>query len=86
MKRIGFLTFGHYRPGSLVTTAHEALLQTIELAVAAEGLGLDDAFLRVHHFARQQPSPFPLLAAMAARITSSWALRSSTCGMKIHYT
>jgi len=67
IQRIGFLTFGHYRQGSPVPTAREALLQTIELAVAAEAIGLDGAFLRVHHFARQQSSPFPLLAAMAAR-------------------
>lgn len=68
-KRIGFLTFGHYQPrqGSLVSTARDALLQTIDLAVAAEELGFNGAYLRVHHFARQQSSPFPLLAAMAAR-------------------
>ncbi|HEV7956997.1 MAG TPA: LLM class flavin-dependent oxidoreductase, partial [Marisediminicola sp.] len=65
MKRIGFLSFGHYQavPGSLVRTAQDALLQTIELAVAAEELGVDGAYVRVHHFARQLASPFPLLAA-----------------------
>ena len=42
-------------------------MQTIELAVAAEELGIDGAFVRVHHFARQLASPFPLLAAIAAR-------------------
>lgn len=69
MKRIGFLSFGHYQdvPGSLVHTAQDALLQRIELAVAAEELGADGAFVRVHHFAPQLASPFPLLAAMAAR-------------------
>jgi alkanesulfonate monooxygenase SsuD/methylene tetrahydromethanopterin reductase-like flavin-dependent oxidoreductase (luciferase family) len=69
MKRIGFLSFGHWGPGqgSRTRTAAEALLQGIELAVAAEELGLDGAFFRVHHFARQQASPFPLLAAIAAR-------------------
>ncbi|MGG5170853.1 LLM class flavin-dependent oxidoreductase [Pseudarthrobacter sp. J1738] len=45
----------------------EALLQGIDLAIAAEELGIDGAFFRVHHFARQQASPFPLLAAIAAR-------------------
>lgn len=35
--------------------------------MAAEELGIDGAFFRVHHFARQQASPFPLLAAAAAR-------------------
>ena len=69
MERIGFLSFGHWGPGqgSRTRTAGEALLQGIELAVAAEELGVDGAFFRVHHFARQQASPFPLLSAIAAR-------------------
>jgi alkanesulfonate monooxygenase SsuD/methylene tetrahydromethanopterin reductase-like flavin-dependent oxidoreductase (luciferase family) len=68
-KHIGFLSFGHWQPlaGSLVRTARDALLQSVELAVAAEELGLDGAYVRVHHYARQLASPFPLLAAMAAR-------------------
>lgn len=68
-KRIGFLSFGHYQdvPGSLVHTAQDSLLQTIELTVAAEEIGVDGAYLRVHHFAPQFASPFPLLSAMAAR-------------------
>ena len=70
-KRIGFLSFGHYQdvPGSVTRTAADALLQTIELAVAAEELGIDGAYVRVHHFARQLASPFPLLAAMGAKTT-----------------
>ncbi|WP_426764214.1 LLM class flavin-dependent oxidoreductase [Pseudarthrobacter sp. 1G09] len=69
MERMGFLSFGHWGPGqgSRTRTAGEALVQGIELAVAAEELGVDGAFFRVHHFARQQASPFPLLAAIAAR-------------------
>ncbi len=43
------------------------LLQSIDLAVAAEELGADGAFFRVHHFAQQLASPFPLLAAVGAR-------------------
>jgi alkanesulfonate monooxygenase SsuD/methylene tetrahydromethanopterin reductase-like flavin-dependent oxidoreductase (luciferase family) len=68
-KRIGFLSFGHWQPvpGSQVRTARDALVQTVDLAVAAEELGVDGAYVRVHHFARQLASPFPLLAAMAAR-------------------
>ncbi|MDK3256690.1 LLM class flavin-dependent oxidoreductase [Blastococcus capsensis] len=68
-KRIGFLSFGHWQsiPGSQVRTGRDALVQSVELAVAAEQLGLDGAYVRVHHFARQLASPFPLLAAMAAR-------------------
>jgi alkanesulfonate monooxygenase SsuD/methylene tetrahydromethanopterin reductase-like flavin-dependent oxidoreductase (luciferase family) len=69
MKRIGFLSFGHWQPvpGSQTHTARDALMQTIELAVATEEIGLDGAYVRVHHFARQLASPFPLLAAIAAR-------------------
>src|SRR3954462_4142672 len=69
MKRIGFLSFGHWQaaPWAETTTARDALVQTIELAVAAEELGLDGAFVRVHHFARQLASPVPLLAAIGAR-------------------
>ncbi|SFN49582.1 LLM class flavin-dependent oxidoreductase [Mycetocola miduiensis] len=69
MKRIGFLSFGHWQPvpGSQVRTARDALVQSIELAVAAEDVGADGAYFRVHHFARQLASPFPLLAAIAAR-------------------
>ena len=69
MKKIGFLSFGHWRNagGSQTRTAADALLQTIDLAQAAEDIGIDGAFVRVHHFERQLASPFPLLAAMAAR-------------------
>ena len=69
MKKIGFLSFGHWSPSSQsqTRTASDALLQSIELAVAAEELGADGAFFRVHHFARQLGSPFPLLAAIGAR-------------------
>ncbi|KAA1425507.1 LLM class flavin-dependent oxidoreductase [Mumia zhuanghuii] len=69
MKNVGFLSFGHWQavPGSQVRTAQHALLQTIELAVEVERLGLDGAYVRVHHFARQLASPFPLLSAIAAR-------------------
>ena len=68
-KRIGFLSFGHWQPipGSQVRTGRDALVQSVELAVAAEEIGLDGAYVRVHHFARQLASPFPLLAAIAAR-------------------
>src|SRR5262249_3832778 len=48
-------------------SASDALLQSLELAVAAEEVGADGAYFRVHHFARQLASPFPLLAAVGAR-------------------
>jgi alkanesulfonate monooxygenase SsuD/methylene tetrahydromethanopterin reductase-like flavin-dependent oxidoreductase (luciferase family) len=69
MKKIGFLSFGHWSPspGSQTQSASDALLQSIDLAVAAEELGADGAYFRVHHFARQLGSPFPLLAAVGAR-------------------
>jgi alkanesulfonate monooxygenase SsuD/methylene tetrahydromethanopterin reductase-like flavin-dependent oxidoreductase (luciferase family) len=69
MKKIGFLSFGHWTPSphSQVRTGADALMQSIELAVAAEELGADGAYFRVHHFARQLGSPFPLLAAVGAR-------------------
>jgi alkanesulfonate monooxygenase SsuD/methylene tetrahydromethanopterin reductase-like flavin-dependent oxidoreductase (luciferase family) len=69
MKKIGFLSFGHWSPaqGSLTHSASDALLQSIDLAVAAEDLGADGAFFRVHHFARQLAPPFPLLAAVGAK-------------------
>jgi len=69
MKRIGFLSFGHWSPSphSQSRSAGDALLQSIDLAVAAEELGADGAYFRVHHFARQLASPFPLLAAVGAR-------------------
>jgi alkanesulfonate monooxygenase SsuD/methylene tetrahydromethanopterin reductase-like flavin-dependent oxidoreductase (luciferase family) len=69
MKKIGFLSFGHWTPSpqSLTRSAGDTLLQSIDLAVAAEELGADGAYFRVHHFARQLASPFPLLAAVGAR-------------------
>ena len=64
-KKIGFLSFGAWHPGGGSThTAGDALRQTVELAVAAEQIGIDGAFVRIHHFARQLSSPFPLLTAI----------------------
>jgi alkanesulfonate monooxygenase SsuD/methylene tetrahydromethanopterin reductase-like flavin-dependent oxidoreductase (luciferase family) len=69
MKKIGFLSFGHWTPSpqSQTRSAADTLLQSIELAVAAEQLGADGAYFRVHHFARRLASPFPLLAAVGAK-------------------
>jgi alkanesulfonate monooxygenase SsuD/methylene tetrahydromethanopterin reductase-like flavin-dependent oxidoreductase (luciferase family) len=69
MKKIGFLSFGHWTPSpqSATQSAADALLQSIDLAVEAERLGMDGAYFRVHHFARQLSSPFPLLAAVGAK-------------------
>ena len=69
MKKIGFLSFGHWTasPQSQTQSASDALRQSIDLAVEDERLGMDGAYFRVHHFARQLASPFPLLAAVAAK-------------------
>ena len=69
MKKIGFLSFGHWTPSpqSRTQSAADALLESIDLAVEAERLGMDGAYFRVHHFAQQLASPFPLLAAVGAK-------------------
>lgn len=69
MKKIGFLSFGHWanRQGYEARTGSDTLLQSIDLAVAAEEMGLDGAYFRVHHFAAQLASPFPLLSAIGAK-------------------
>src|SRR3954467_7188382 len=69
MKKIGFLSFGHWTPSpqSQARSAADVLLQSIDLAIEAERLGMDGAYFRVHHFAQQLASPFPLLAAVGAK-------------------
>ncbi len=69
MKKIGFLSFGHWTHSaqSATQSAADTLLQSIDLAIEAERLGMDGAYFRVHHFARQLASPFPLLAAVGAK-------------------
>jgi len=72
MKKIGFLSFGHWasHPSYKVRSAADSLLQSIDLAVAAEEVGIDGAYFRVHHFAQQLASPFPLLSAIGAKTSS----------------
>ena len=69
MKAFGFLSFGHYGhgrgPGD--PDAAQMLRDAVEIAVGADGIGVNGAYFRVHHFARQSASPMPLLAAIAAR-------------------
>jgi alkanesulfonate monooxygenase SsuD/methylene tetrahydromethanopterin reductase-like flavin-dependent oxidoreductase (luciferase family) len=83
MKKIGFLSFGHWTPspGSATRSAADTLRQTIDLAVAAEELGADGAYIRVHHFAQQLASPFPLLSAMGAK-TSRIELGTAVIDMR----
>jgi alkanesulfonate monooxygenase SsuD/methylene tetrahydromethanopterin reductase-like flavin-dependent oxidoreductase (luciferase family) len=59
MKAIGFSSFLHWTPSphSETRSASDALLQSIDLSVAAEELGADGACFRAHRFARQLGSP-----------------------------
>lgn len=69
VKKIAFISFGRWNnhEKSATQTAHEAFIQTIEMAVAAEELGVDGAYFRVHHFSNSFSSPLPLLAAIGAK-------------------
>ncbi len=71
MQRFGTLSFGHYGSlgGGRQLTAADSMHQAIDLAQGMDELGVNGAYFRVHHFARQQSSPLPLLAAIAARTT-----------------
>jgi alkanesulfonate monooxygenase SsuD/methylene tetrahydromethanopterin reductase-like flavin-dependent oxidoreductase (luciferase family) len=66
VKAFGFLSFGHYAIGNQPgPDAGQTLKQTLELARAADELGVNGAYFRVHHFAPQGASPMPLLGAVA---------------------
>ncbi|TFV81000.1 LLM class flavin-dependent oxidoreductase [Microbacterium sp. dk485] len=69
MQRFGTLSFGHYGPlgRGRELTAADMLHQAVDLAQGMDELGVNGTYFRVHHFARQQASPMPLLAAIAAR-------------------
>ena len=69
MERFGTLSFGHYGPlgGGRQLTARDMLHQAIDLAQGMDAIGVNGFYVRVHHFARQQASPMPLLAAIAAK-------------------
>ncbi len=69
VQRFGTLSFGHYGPlgGGRILSARDSMAQAIDLAQGMDDLGVNGAYFRVHHFARQQSSPMPLLAAIAAR-------------------
>jgi hypothetical protein len=56
VKRFGTLSFGHYGPlgGGRQLTARDSMLQAIDLAQGMVDLGVNGAYFRVHHFARQQ--------------------------------
>lgn len=69
MKAFGFLSFGHYGhgrgPGD--PDAGQALMDAVEIAVGADEIGVNGAYWRVHHYARQAAAPIPLLSAAGAR-------------------
>ncbi len=69
MQSFGTLSFGHYGPlgGGRQLTAGDSLHQAIDLAQGMDDLGVNGIAFRVHHFARQQAAPMPLLAAIAAK-------------------
>ncbi|MDO5634760.1 MAG: LLM class flavin-dependent oxidoreductase [Micrococcus sp.] len=72
-KHLGFLNFGHWIHRRSVDghraepDAKAALDDVVQMAVDAEAVGLDGAWIRIHHFQQMFSSAFPLLAAMAAR-------------------
>lgn len=69
MRAFGFLSFGHYMnaPGSIARTSADMIKQAVDIGVGADEIGVNGAYFRVHHFARQQAAPMPLLTAIAAR-------------------
>ena len=69
MKAFGFLSFGHYGSGPAAggLDAGRMLRDAREIAVGADELGVNGAYFRVHHFAKQAAAPMPLLSAIAAR-------------------
>ncbi|WKD58642.1 LLM class flavin-dependent oxidoreductase [Corynebacterium caspium] len=67
MKYFGFLSFGHHAIGQQQgPSAADVLKQSVDIAQAADEIGVNGAFFRVHHFAPQGAAPFPLLGAIAA--------------------
>ncbi len=63
---------GDYRRQVMVAIRQQAIFLESTLTPAsrfqeAEHLGMDGAYFRVHHFARQLASPFALLAAVGAK-------------------
>ena len=66
MKYFGYLSFGHHANGHQSgPDAGESLTQAVELARRADAIGVNGAYLRVHHFAPQHSSPMSLLGAVA---------------------
>jgi alkanesulfonate monooxygenase SsuD/methylene tetrahydromethanopterin reductase-like flavin-dependent oxidoreductase (luciferase family) len=47
--------------------ARQMLHDAVDIGVGADELGVNGAYFRVHHYAKQSTSPMPLLSAVAAR-------------------
>ena len=73
------------RPVVTDVPAAEELRQTIELTEAAEDLGLDGAFVRVHHCAQQLASPFPGALDLAGVDVDPLASDLPSMLIKSHY-
>lgn len=67
MKRFGFLSFGHYGGPGSGYELRDMLHQAVDLSVAADEIGVNGAYFRVHHFQKQAAAPIPLLSAIAAK-------------------
>ncbi len=67
MKAFGFLSFGHYAfGGQRGPSAEEIAKIHLEIALAADKVGVNNASFRVHHFVPQASAPMSLLGAVAA--------------------
>ena len=63
MKAFGFLSFGHYAiDGKRGPSAEQVAKIHLEIAQAADEIGVNNASFRVHHFVPQASAPMPLLA------------------------
>lgn len=66
MKYFGFLSFGHYSSGGQQgPSASDMMRIHLDLAQAADEIGVNVASFRVHHFVPQAAAPMPLLGAIA---------------------
>lgn len=70
MKAFGFLSFGHYAAGGRQGPSSADMARIhLDLAQAADDLGVNNASFRVHHFVPQASAPMPLLGAIAGSTT-----------------
>jgi hypothetical protein len=83
--RIGFLSFGHWQRAqwSRTLTAKDALVQTVELAQAAEEIGIDGAFVRGVRRVRGRLARVQRVDAHAGRIAGESAAARGLTGRPI---